>query len=180
MNEKIFSLQRFAKVTTKNLTAKADNYTNTKSNIVINALAGNDTVSNTANKVTVSGGDGKDTLEVYGTYSTVEGGTGNDSIAVYGYDSTITGGKGDDSIKSGRQYIYAYQGDDYDDEYAYRKTGGNTGTITAGSGNDIIEDSQKLWLTAAKATIILSLLTLKSVFHKELFLKATLKQILKD
>ena len=154
MNANIFNLQRFAKVTTKNLTTKADDYTNTKSNIVINALAGNDTVSNTANKVTISGGDGNDIItsigytidedtnwesdfNLFGTNDSISGGAGNDTIKNVFNNSKTDGGKGDDYIIVGETVRAIDPGAEYYDTYYHYV--GDKSIVKGGDGNDTLE-----------------------------------------
>ena len=154
MNAKIFNLQRFAKVTTKNLTAKADKYTNKKSNLVINALAGNDTVSNTANKVTISGGDGNDIItsigytidedtnwesdfNLFGTNDSISGGAGNDTIKNVFNNSKTDGGKGDDYIIVGETVRAIDPGAEYYDTYYHYV--GDKSIVKGGDGKDTLE-----------------------------------------
>ena len=91
------------------LTDKANNYTNTSSDVTIDAEDGNDSVSNSSSNVSIDGGTGNDSIvnlgdDWEGSNVTIDGGEGNDTlISTGGYGVTMTGGAGKD--------VFVYGGD---------------------------------------------------------------------
>ena len=152
----------------KNLTKKADNYSNSTSNKIIYALAGNDSVENYAEKVTIFGGAGNDSLYNYGNkvkifgeagkdyiynYSadtvTIDGGAADDKIHTYETDHvTITGGKGNDSIQLGG-YDYIGAGTAKNTVLKYASGDGND-TIFGFDSNDTLHITSGTYKTSVK------------------------------
>ena len=120
-----------------------DNYTNTNSNVYLNAFGGNDYIYNDfAYYVTVNAGNGADTIyNNYGNYASIIGGAGNDSIFDGSAGTTTDGGDGDDIINgyvvsgsinggAGNDRISLVSNDGMFDNYSR--------TIKGGTGNDTI------------------------------------------
>ena len=90
--------------TTTTGTAKADKINNTKSKVIVNALAGNDNITNTAAEVSINAGTGNDVISLSGAAEnvTVYGGKGNDNIYgdSVGHIYQYSNGDGKDIINS--------------------------------------------------------------------------------
>ena len=90
-------------------TSKADNLTNSKDSIKIDALAGNDKISNNGSNVTIIGGKGNDSIKNTGENVLYQyaNGEGKDTISGFGANDTlqITKGTIKSSLVSGSDFI---------------------------------------------------------------------------
>ncbi len=140
------------------LTAGADNYHNSSSNVTILGLGGNDSIFNRdrISNVTIAGGDGNDSLynsdrgdnvsmtggdgndiiraDWYCNNNVLVGEAGNDILYNHGNNGWLSGGDGADAISNSGDNATIYGGNDNDNIDSY----GNYAYIDGEAGNDVI------------------------------------------
>ena len=118
-------------------TKDANNISNNKNNVIINAYDGQDTVSNEGSKVVINGGAGRDEITNSSSNVTVDGGTGADNIN-----------------NSGANVLFQYRAGDGND-YISGFNATSTLQILSGTVDNATSDGINLLLTIGQDTITL-------------------------